>query len=76
MGFQNDDMMGAENSDDEDLEAELSALTQGSSNKHQKKSKCLDKYILKSCLLFCVFYLWLFSILFIWLIVSVYIFFK
>ena len=60
MGFQNEDMMGTENSDDEDLEAELSALTQGSSNKHLKKGKCLDKFILKSCLLFCIFYLLLF----------------
>jgi hypothetical protein len=41
MGFQTDNMTGADISDDEDLEAELYALTQGSSNNHKKKSKDL-----------------------------------
>lgn len=38
MGFQNDNMTGADDSD-EDLEAELSALTQGSTKNRQKKRK-------------------------------------
>jgi hypothetical protein len=39
MGFQTDDMTGVDDSDDEDLEAELSALTQGSTKNRQKKRK-------------------------------------
>jgi len=42
MGFQIDNMTEADDSDDEDLEAELSALTEGLPKNHQKKSKSIQ----------------------------------